>query len=82
MSTFSAYAASKNECKAEAYAEAAKEYAKSNPESAFSLRTKYKPVVEGKIVYHMVEIIDRETSQATMLTVTVDRNSCSVTSID
>lgn len=61
---------------------AAELYQHENPGSAFSLRAKFKPVQEAKVIYHMVEIIDLEGGQKTNMTVFLNPKTCAVLSID
>lgn len=81
LSSISAMAASVP-CKIEAHTAAANLFENENPEIAFLLRVKYKPVLEEKIVYHMVEITDMESGRSTQLTVSLNPKTCSVLSID
>ncbi len=69
-------------CKIEAHSAAAELYQHENPGSAFSLRAKFKPVQESKVIYHMVEIIDHEGGQKTNMTVSLNPKTCAVLSID
>lgn len=81
LSSISAMAASVP-CKNEAHIAAYNLYQSENPEIAFLLRVKYKPVLEEKIVYHMVEITDMESGRSAQLTVSLNPKTCSVLSID
>lgn len=69
-------------CKIEAHSAAAKLYSEENPDTGFFLKAKFKPVLEEKIIYHMVEIVDMEGGRTTQLTVSLNPKTCSVLSID
>jgi len=69
-------------CKSEAHIAVAKQYSSENPGVSIFLKAKYKPVLEEKIVYHMVEILESEATRVSLFTVSLDPKTCSVLSID
>lgn len=81
LSSFSAMAATAP-CKIEAHSASARLFSDENPETGFFLRAKFKPVLEEKIVYHMVEILETEGGRTTHMTVSLNPKTCSVLSID
>ncbi len=81
VSSFSAMAAGVP-CKIEAHSAAAKVFSDENPNTGFFLRAKFKPVLEEKIVYHMVEILESEGGRATQMTVSLNPKTCAILSID
>nr|BDT28114.1 hypothetical protein BHI3_15800 [Bacteriovorax sp. HI3] len=80
--SFGAFAKDQAPCKIEAHSAAAELYQHENPGTGFSLRAKFKPVQQDKVVYHMVEIVDFEGGQKTNMTVSLNPKTCAVLSID
>lgn len=71
------------DCKIEAHIAAGELYTQENPGSAFFVRTKFKPVREDKVIFQVVELIDRDrVGMVTQMTVTLNAKTCSVLSID
>ena len=69
-------------CKVEAHTAAARLFSQENPEVGFFLRAKFKPVLEEKVVYHMVEFLENEGGRITQMTVSLNPKTCDVLSID
>ncbi len=85
LSMFAAVTASAAsvDCKIEAHVAAGELYTQENPGSTFFVRTKFKPVKEEKVIYQIVEIVDRENiGMVTQMTVSLNPKTCSVLSID
>lgn len=81
LSSFSAMAQAAP-CKIEAHSAAATQFSSENPDAGFFLHAKFKPVIEGKIVYHMVEILEYDGGRTTQMTVSLNSKTCGVLSID
>ncbi len=81
LSSFMAFA-SDVPCKREAHTAAATQFSSENPGAGFFLKAKFKPLLEEKIVYHMVEILESEGGRVTQMTVSLNPKTCGLLSID
>jgi len=82
LASIQAFSAEENLCKREAHIAAYDTYAYENPNTGFTLRGKFKPLLDEKKISHIVEILEFDNNRVTHLTITLDNKSCKVLSID
>lgn len=82
IAAFNSFGAEASPCKNEAHVAALEAYTAKFGESMIFSKSKFKPVIEGKNIIHMIQILDSERGSNDILTVTMDRFNCNVISID
>lgn len=80
--SFSAFGAELSACKTEANTAALEAYDTKGGESMIYTKSKFKPIIEGDTIIHIIQILDFERSNYDILRVTLNRFNCNVISID
>ncbi len=82
ITSMQAFSADNTPCKVEAETRASIVFSSENPEVGFSLRSKFRPLLEEKRVSHILEIREFDSNRVTYLTVTLNPTTCNVLSVD
>lgn len=70
-------------CKSEAYKAIYERYTYESPESVVSLSgTKYKPYISGDEAIFVVQVIDMESGQKTLMSAIMDAKTCKVKAVN
>jgi hypothetical protein len=80
--SFASFAAEIPDCKAIAEEAAFEAYTAKYGESIIFTKSKYKPMTENNSIIHIIQIIDADRGSNDIVTVTLNKNTCKVVSID
>lgn len=69
-------------CKSEAQLAIYERYMYESPDAVVSLRTKYKPYLSGDEAIHIVQVIDMESGQSTIMSAIMDAKTCKVKAVN